>query len=274
MEVDEPVLDMFTRSSCFTLRSGNWKRCCAWFLRSILLLSITHGCTSVHRFSHGTMPWVNIFRKYVFTTLPCPCFPNFTSLLNPVRPTTIFLEVGTRTLGRQSDWTFWNLQGYCWQETFTDPSFRPPRRILSTLSGITNGSSGSVLESGLYVYLSIWIGRSFYRHNWKLKKLIFSHFFQFAEISNLHTHLTVRALRPPGTRTRGIPQGYGFNLVSFPNYFFETVGWVVISAMTGSVGGSFLLLDLLYLFDCDTTFFFGSVDLYYRRWCYYGHVVD
>lgn len=84
----------------------------------------------------------------------------------------------------------------------------------------------------------------------------------------------MRALRPPGTRTRGIPQGYGFNLVSFPNYFFETVGWVVISVMTGSVGGMFVLLDLLHLFDCDTAFFLGSVDLYYRRWCYYGHVVD
>ena len=57
----------------------------------------------------------------------------------------------------------------------------------------------------------------------------------------------MRALRPPGTRTRGIPQGYGFNLVSFPNYFFETLGWVVICVMTGSVGGSLFVFLVLYL---------------------------
>ncbi|KAF8960058.1 3-oxo-5-alpha-steroid 4-dehydrogenase-domain-containing protein [Flammula alnicola] len=60
----------------------------------------------------------------------------------------------------------------------------------------------------------------------------------FAELSNLHTHLTVRALRPAGSRKRGIPYGYGFNFVSFPNYFFETVAWAVICVMTGSVGAA------------------------------------
>ncbi|KAF8193432.1 3-oxo-5-alpha-steroid 4-dehydrogenase-domain-containing protein [Pholiota molesta] len=58
----------------------------------------------------------------------------------------------------------------------------------------------------------------------------------FAELSNLHTHLTVRALRPAGSRKRGIPYGYGFNLVSFPNYFFETIAWTTICVMTGSIG--------------------------------------
>ncbi|KIM84893.1 hypothetical protein PILCRDRAFT_817709 [Piloderma croceum F 1598] len=56
----------------------------------------------------------------------------------------------------------------------------------------------------------------------------------FAELSNLHTHLTLRALRPPGTRTRAIPYGYGFSLVSCPNYFFEILAWVVIVVLTGS----------------------------------------
>src|SRR5215472_3310845 len=45
--------------------------------------------------------------------------------------------------------------------------------------------------------------------------------FQFAELSNFHTHLTLRALRPVGSRKRGIPFGYGFNLVTCPNYMFE-----------------------------------------------------
>ncbi|PCH42356.1 hypothetical protein WOLCODRAFT_101986 [Wolfiporia cocos MD-104 SS10] len=56
----------------------------------------------------------------------------------------------------------------------------------------------------------------------------------FAELSNLHTHINVRNLRPAGTRQRAIPQGYGFELVSYPNYFFEIMAWVSIAAMTGS----------------------------------------
>ena len=43
----------------------------------------------------------------------------------------------------------------------------------------------------------------------------------FAELSNLQTHLTLRNLRPAGTKQRNIPRGYGFDLVSCPNYFFE-----------------------------------------------------
>ncbi|KAF9223328.1 hypothetical protein BS17DRAFT_734053 [Gyrodon lividus] len=56
----------------------------------------------------------------------------------------------------------------------------------------------------------------------------------FAEVSNLITHLNLRNLRPVGTRKRAIPQGYGFSLVSFPNYFFETLAWLSIAYMTGS----------------------------------------
>ncbi|KAJ3727931.1 3-oxo-5-alpha-steroid 4-dehydrogenase-domain-containing protein [Lentinula raphanica] len=56
----------------------------------------------------------------------------------------------------------------------------------------------------------------------------------FFELSNLSTHLHLRSLRPPGTRKRAIPTGYGFGLISCPNYFFETLAWVVICVMTGS----------------------------------------
>ena len=31
--------------------------------------------------------------------------------------------------------------------------------------------------------------------------------------------------------------GYGFNLVSCPNYLFETVAWTAITVMTGSYAG-------------------------------------
>jgi len=55
-----------------------------------------------------------------------------------------------------------------------------------------------------------------------------------AEISNLSTHITLRNLRPAGSRKRAIPYGYGFSLVSCPNYLFEIQAWIVISIMTGS----------------------------------------
>ncbi|KAG8212949.1 3-oxo-5-alpha-steroid 4-dehydrogenase-domain-containing protein [Butyriboletus roseoflavus] len=56
----------------------------------------------------------------------------------------------------------------------------------------------------------------------------------FAEISNLITHIKLRNLRPAGSRKRVIPQGYGFSLVSLPNYFFESLAWFAIALMTGS----------------------------------------
>ncbi len=57
----------------------------------------------------------------------------------------------------------------------------------------------------------------------------------FFEISNLITHVNVRNLRPAGSKKRAIPYGYGFNLVSFPNYLFEILGWTIVTVMTQSV---------------------------------------
>ncbi|KAF4613842.1 hypothetical protein D9613_008091 [Agrocybe pediades] len=117
----------------------------------------------VHRFSHDTMPWVNIFRN----------------------------------------------SGVLFAADIYRPAFS------ATSPAIVNSIRSN--EHFLWACTGLWA---------------------FAEISNLHTHLTVRSLRPPGTRRRAIPYGYGFNLVSFPNYFFEIVGWVVISVMTRSIGVS------------------------------------
>lgn len=64
---------------------------------------------------------------------------------------------------------------------------------------------------------------------------------QFGEVSNLVTHLNLRSLRPPGTRTRAIPQGYGFSLVACPNYLFEAVAWTAFALLTLSPA-SFLFL--------------------------------
>ena len=67
---------------------------------------------------------------------------------------------------------------------------------------------------------------------------------QWAELSNLATHITLRNLRPAGTRRRAIPFGYGFDLVSCPNYFFETIGWTVVCFLSTSWSGKNLYLKL------------------------------
>ncbi|KAH8914423.1 trans-2,3-enoyl-CoA reductase [Atractiella rhizophila] len=62
---------------------------------------------------------------------------------------------------------------------------------------------------------------------------LFAGFFTFFELSNAKTHWTLRNLRPVNNPTaRGLPTGYGFNFVSCPNYFFESLCWLVLTAMT------------------------------------------
>ncbi|RVD87865.1 uncharacterized protein DFL_002069 [Arthrobotrys flagrans] len=55
----------------------------------------------------------------------------------------------------------------------------------------------------------------------------------FAELSNFKTHLTLRDLRRPGSTDRGIPTGYGFSLVTCPNYMFEVLGWFAVAMISG-----------------------------------------
>ncbi|EGG06148.1 uncharacterized protein MELLADRAFT_87292 [Melampsora larici-populina 98AG31] len=63
----------------------------------------------------------------------------------------------------------------------------------------------------------------------------------YAELSNLTVHMHLRSLRPPGTKTRVLPYGYGFKLVHCPNYFFESLAWFAFTALTGSwASGLFL----------------------------------
>ncbi|KAL9714458.1 Very-long-chain enoyl-CoA reductase [Leucoagaricus gongylophorus] len=69
----------------------------------------------------------------------------------------------------------------------------------------------------------------------------------FAELSNFHTHMTLRSLRPPGTRTRAIPHGYGFSFVSCPNYFFEILAWSVIAVITNSIAAWIFLVVAIFV---------------------------
>lgn len=75
--------------------------------------------------------------------------------------------------------------------------------------------------------------------------LLTQHTTQLMELANLHAHITLRNLRPPGTKVRAIPYGFGFNWVSCPNYLWEILGWAVIGGMTNSIAGNYLS----YLFE-------------------------
>lgn len=57
----------------------------------------------------------------------------------------------------------------------------------------------------------------------------------FGELSNLYTHRVLSNLRSPGGTERGIPNGFGFGLVTCPNYMFETVAWIGMALVTKSL---------------------------------------
>ncbi|KAJ5159314.1 uncharacterized protein N7500_008965 [Penicillium coprophilum] len=57
--------------------------------------------------------------------------------------------------------------------------------------------------------------------------------FTLGELANLNTHLILRDLRRVGTTERGIPSGFGFSVVTCPNYFFEIVAWTGIYLISG-----------------------------------------
>ena len=92
-------------------------------------------------------------------------------------------------------------------------------------------------------------------HYWVLSGLMISHYlyapkfvsprmpivlaslvaFLAAEMGNFYAHIVLRGLRPAGSNVRGIPRGFGFSLVSCPNYTFEILAWASLSVMTGLV---------------------------------------
>lgn len=57
----------------------------------------------------------------------------------------------------------------------------------------------------------------------------------YAEVSNMITHMILADLRPPGSKVRKIPFGYGFTYVSCPNYFYECLAWFSVALLTGSL---------------------------------------
>lgn len=59
--------------------------------------------------------------------------------------------------------------------------------------------------------------------------------FLVGELLNLSTHISLSSLRTKDDPTRrGIPKGIGFDLVTCPNYLFETLAWIGIGLVNRS----------------------------------------
>ncbi|MCJ1294816.1 3-oxo-5a-steroid 4- dehydrogenase [Xylographa carneopallida] len=56
--------------------------------------------------------------------------------------------------------------------------------------------------------------------------------FFVGQVGNFSSHLTLRDLRSSGGKERGIPQGLWFEIVTCPNYMFETIVWVGVCLVT------------------------------------------
>ena len=57
--------------------------------------------------------------------------------------------------------------------------------------------------------------------------------FAFGQLANFNAHVILRNLRKEGSTARAIPSGFGFNLVTCPNYLFEVVAWTGVYLVSG-----------------------------------------
>ncbi|KAK1220375.1 3-oxo-5a-steroid 4- dehydrogenase [Marasmius sp. AFHP31] len=128
----------------------------------------------VHRFSHGTMPFTNVFKN---------------------------------------SGHYWVLSGVFLAYDVYRPSY--------SANGSYIKGSQKEDETRLWAFASIWA---------------------LFQLLNLSSHLTLRNLRPAGTKKRAIPYGIWFSLVSCPNYFFESLAWLTLCIMTGSYAAYFFTL--------------------------------
>ena len=58
--------------------------------------------------------------------------------------------------------------------------------------------------------------------------------FALGELGNLSNHISLRNLRSAGGTERGIPSGLGFELVTCPNYMFESISWLGVALVSWS----------------------------------------
>ena len=89
--------------------------------------------------------------------------------------------------------------------------------------------SGALI--GRFLYSSEYQAPSVF---WVLLNLLL---FVAAEMANFYTHFVLSKLRPKGSTRRAVPNGFGFDWVSCPNYTFEILAWIAFSMMTGLWSG-------------------------------------
>ena len=70
--------------------------------------------------------------------------------------------------------------------------------------------------------------------------------FTIWELLNLKAHLILSGLRKPGTTQRGIPEGWGFGMVSCANYLYEALAWTTFAIQAQVLGGYLFLLLSVY----------------------------
>lgn len=63
--------------------------------------------------------------------------------------------------------------------------------------------------------------------------------FVFFEFMNFNCHCALRDLRKPNSSERGIPKGWGFDMVSCANYFWESLCWLTF-AVSSQCAGAYL----------------------------------
>ncbi|CAG9332275.1 unnamed protein product [Blepharisma stoltei] len=68
-----------------------------------------------------------------------------------------------------------------------------------------------------------------------------------SEFMNFLCHMVLRNLRPAGTKTRGIPKGCGFDLVSCANYFWEVISWASFAVLSACLPAYVFLLATIYI---------------------------
>ncbi|KAH6646732.1 3-oxo-5-alpha-steroid 4-dehydrogenase-domain-containing protein [Truncatella angustata] len=74
--------------------------------------------------------------------------------------------------------------------------------------------------------------------------------FFFGEIGNFSVHSYLSSLRSPGGTERVIPKGYGFELVTCPNYMFEVIAWIGVILVSRSPSiALFISIGSMYMFS-------------------------
>ncbi|KAH3665983.1 hypothetical protein OGAPHI_004172 [Ogataea philodendri] len=63
---------------------------------------------------------------------------------------------------------------------------------------------------------------------------VFAGLWATCELANFYCHYLLMKLRSDGSREKRIPYGFFFSLVSFPNYFFESLGWLIYAIMNNN----------------------------------------